>query len=47
LIDSELGITATELARQMGLTQPAIGISVKRGEKVVKQEKPSLDDFIA
>ena len=28
----ELGLAATELAQKMGLTQPAISISVKRGE---------------
>ena len=42
----ELGITATELARQMGLTQPAISISVKRGEGIVREEKLNIDDFI-
>ena len=42
----ELGITATDLAGQMGLTQPAISISVKRGAGIVKEEKLSIDDFI-
>ncbi len=42
----EFGVTATELARQMELTQPAISISVKRGEGIVKKKKLSLDDFI-
>ena len=32
----ELGITMTELAVRLGLTQPAVSISVKRGEKLVK-----------
>jgi predicted transcriptional regulator len=42
----QLGVTATELARQMGLTQPAISISVKRGAGLVKEKKLSIDDFI-
>ncbi len=33
----ELGITMTELAVRLGLTQPAVSISVKRGEKLVKE----------
>ncbi len=43
----ELGITATELARRIGLTQPAISISVKRGAGIVKKEMLSIDDFLA
>lgn len=42
----ELGLTATELARQMGLTQPAISMSVKRGAGIVKEKQMSIDDFI-
>jgi len=42
----ELGITATELARQMGLTQPAISMSVKRGAGIVKEHHISIDEFI-
>ena len=42
-----LGVTATELARQMGLTQPAISMSVKRSEGLVKEKKLSIDDFLA
>ena len=42
----ELGITATELARQMGLTQPAISMSVKRGAGIVKKKQMSIDAFI-
>ena len=42
----ELGITATELSRQMGLTQPAISISVKRGAGIAEEEKLRIDDFI-
>ena len=33
----ELGITMTELAVRLGLTQTAVSISVKRGEKLVKE----------
>ena len=43
----ELGVTATELARQMGLTQPAISMSVNHGEGLVKEKKLSIDDFLA
>ncbi len=32
----ELGLTATSLAKQIGLKQPAISISVSRGEKIAK-----------
>jgi REP element-mobilizing transposase RayT len=42
----ELGLTATELARQMGLTQPAISMSVKRGAGILVENKMSIDDFI-
>lgn len=33
----ELGMTATSLAKEVGLTQPAISISVKRGETIAKE----------
>jgi chromosomal replication initiation ATPase DnaA len=33
----EIGITMTELAVMLGLTQPAVSISVKRGEKLGKE----------
>ncbi len=33
----ERGITMTELAVRLGLTQTAVSISVKRGEKLVKE----------
>jgi len=35
----ELGDSATALARRLGLTQPAVSISVKRGEKIAKDMK--------
>ena len=31
----------------MGLTQPAISMSVNRGEGLVKEKKLSIDDFLA
>ncbi len=30
----EFGVSATELARRFGMTQPAVSISVKRGENL-------------
>ena len=32
----ELGLTATSLTKKIGLKQPAISISVSRGEKLAK-----------
>jgi predicted transcriptional regulator len=34
----ELDISETELAKKLRLTQPAVSISVKRGEKLVKEK---------
>ncbi|BBO72168.1 transposase [Desulfosarcina alkanivorans] len=42
----QLGLTATELARKIGLTQPAISISVKRGEGIVKERRFDISDFL-
>ncbi len=39
----ELGVTATDLARQIGLTQPAISISVQLGEKIAKEKRLGLE----
>ena len=33
----ELGESATDLAKRLRLSQPAVSISVKRGEKLVKE----------
>lgn len=33
----ELGMSATSLAQRLGLTQPAVSISVRRGEKIAKE----------
>jgi REP element-mobilizing transposase RayT len=38
----ELGITATEVSRQLGISQPAVSISAKRGEKIAMAEKLKL-----
>jgi hypothetical protein len=42
----QLGLTATELARKIGLTQPAINISVKRGEGIVKERGFDIADIL-
>jgi predicted transcriptional regulator len=34
----ELGISATALARKLRLSQPAVSISVKRGEKIARDK---------
>jgi REP element-mobilizing transposase RayT len=38
----ELGISATELARRIGISQPAISQSVKRGETIAKENEFEL-----
>lgn len=40
----ELGVTATSLAKQMGLTQPAVSIAVKRGEKIAEAMNLNLEE---
>ncbi len=42
----ELGMTATELARQMGLTQPAISMSVRRGEGIVNEKGIDIEALL-
>ena len=39
----ELGCSATELSKRLGLSQSSVSISVKRGEKITKSEKLQLD----
>jgi len=34
----ELGVRETELARRLKLTQPAVSISVRRGEHIVQEK---------
>jgi len=38
----KLGISAAELAKKLGLSQPSVGISVKRGEKIAQAEQLEL-----
>ena len=38
----ELGFTATEVSRRLGVSQPSVSISVKRGEKIAMAEKLKL-----
>ena len=33
----ELGLTATALAKRLGMTQPAVGYAVSRGEQIAKK----------
>jgi len=40
----KLGMSMTELANRLGLTQPAISIAARRGEKIAKQNRYSLFD---
>lgn len=42
----ELGVTATDLAKKIGMTQPAISISVKRGEKISRENEFSLKPLL-
>jgi putative transposase len=34
----EMGVSATELGRRLGLTQPAVSISVQRGERIAREK---------
>ena len=38
----ELGLTATELATHLGLTQPAVSYAVSRGEQMAKERNYNL-----
>jgi hypothetical protein len=38
----KLGISATELSKKLGLSQPSVSISVKRGEKIAQSEQLEL-----
>jgi REP element-mobilizing transposase RayT len=38
----ELGFTATEVSRRIGISQPSVSISVKRGEKIAAAENLKL-----
>jgi predicted transcriptional regulator len=38
----QLGFSATELSKRLGISQPAVSISVKRGETITKAERLNL-----
>jgi hypothetical protein len=38
----ELGLRATELAKRLGVTQPAVSYAVSRGERIAKERDYSL-----
>jgi hypothetical protein len=38
----ELGMSMTEIARRLGLTQPAVSIAARRGAEIAKQRKYSI-----
>ena len=38
----ELGISRTDLAKQLGMSQPGVGYAVNRGEKIAKEHKYQL-----
>jgi predicted transcriptional regulator len=38
----ELGLTATELAKRLGITQPAVSYAVSRGERIAIERNYSL-----
>ena len=42
----ELGVSATALAERLGMTQPAVSISVKRGEKIAEEMGLQLDKIL-
>jgi hypothetical protein len=39
---SKLGFSATELSKKLGISQPSVSISVKRGEKIARAEQLEL-----
>ena len=39
---NELGISATDLAKKLGLTQPAVSMAIRRGEKIAREQKFKL-----
>ena len=39
----QLGYSATELSKRLGVSQPSVSISVKRGEKIAKAEQLTLE----
>ncbi len=41
-VNNELGLSQIHLAKKFGISQPAVSLSVKRGEKLVKEKSLSL-----
>ena len=41
---SKLGFSATELSKKLGVSQPAVSIAVKRGEKIAQAERLELEE---
>lgn len=42
----ELGISATELAKTSGMSQPAVSMSVKRGEQIAMDNDMDIEDLL-
>ena len=40
----ELGFSATAISKKLGISQPSVSISVKRGERIAKSEQMELVD---
>jgi putative transposase len=40
----ELGLSCTEVAKRLGMSQPGIGYAVSRGEKIAKKHKYRLHE---
>ena len=40
----KLGFSATELSKKLGVSQPSVSISVKRGEKIAKEKQLELGE---
>jgi len=43
-LPKKLGMSMTEIANRLGLTQPAVSIAARRGEEISKQNGYSLFD---
>jgi putative transposase len=41
---SKLGFSATELSKKLGVSQPAVSIAVKRGERIAQAERLELEE---
>jgi predicted transcriptional regulator len=37
-VNTELGMSMTDIAKRLGLTQPAVSIAVRRGEKIAREK---------